>query len=151
MDRLWVYVLCPIWSFIVNCLYWSRNIPALDETWRRKEFLCSSITDTTDVKKSIAKFKYTPDAWKDWTPWVITFLHRDKTDDCDGAAVYGQFLFSCIHKESEILHLRGTGGHAVCVTKDRRWMISNNKLVRLTDDWQEYILQYFGNKYGRYV
>ena len=51
--------------------------------------------------------------------------------------------------EAEILNLYSDkSGHAVCVTRDRTKMVSNERVVLLHPlDWEKEVMNYFGNKY----
>jgi len=117
------------YSFFINIFYWIIHFNELKNTLILKKIIKKRINTIDDVKKEIARFK-----WKkekiDWIPWVITIIHRHLEDDCDGAAVYGKFLFEkCLKMKADIYYLfRGITGHAVAVTKDKRFMISNDIL-----------------------
>jgi len=118
------------YSFFINIFYWIIHFNDLKNTLVLKKLIKKRINTIGDIEREIAKFK-----WKkekiDWIPWVITILHRHLKDDCDGAAVYGKFLFEeCLKIKADIYYLfRGTIGHAVAVTRDKKIMISNNNLV----------------------
>lgn len=81
-----VYFAKPIWSFIVNCVFWL--------------FRLNMINEVRKIKADILN------------------------------------LYSA--KE----------GHAICVTKDRTKMVTNERVVELNPaTWEDDILRYFGNKY----
>ena len=95
------------------------------------------------------KFLWQEDVMGDWTPWVMTILCNDFQDDCDGAAVLAKWWFKEHGVEAEILNLYSDKeGHAVCVTKDREIMVTNERVVNLNPAcWEKEMLDYFGNKY----
>lgn len=148
IDYLWIKILCPIWSFIINILYWLFHLHLLKENLKLKKSLLSDIKTIDDVKTGIELFVYTSDKFKDWTPWVVTFFAREKHGDCDDAAVYGKFLFKCAGISSSLWSLRGKTGHMVCVSKDEKYMISNNQLIELDGVSP---LKYFNGKYDRII
>lgn len=117
------------YSFFINVFYWIIHFNQLNNALLLKRITKRKIKTIEDVKKEISRFK-----WKkekvDWVPWVITILHRQLKDDCDGAAVYGKFLFEeCLKFSTDIYSLyRKDGGHAVAITKDKIFMISNDIL-----------------------
>jgi len=156
MDKIWIYTIRPTWSLIINfglCLLYAHNLPA---AWRERRCLKATVRTLADVRAELKKAEYKPDSFKDWVPWLLTFLLRGRVDDCDGLAIFGRFLFRCTGLASEIVRLRGVidgvgVGHTVCVTKDRRWMISNCRLIRLPrkKDWRTEVLGRFGGRYDR--
>ena len=94
-------------------------------------------------------FKWTEDTIGDWTPWVMTIICNDFTDDCDGAAALAKWWFKQHGVEAEILNLYSDkSGHTVCVTKNRETMVTNERVVQLNPTcWEKEMLEYFGNKY----
>ena len=94
-------------------------------------------------------FKWTEDTIGDWTPWIMTIICNDFTDDCDGAAALAKWWFKQNGVEAEILNLYSDkSGHTVCVTKDRETMVTNERVVNLNPTcWEKELLEYFGNKY----
>lgn len=135
-------------SQLCNMIYWSKNISDFKKTLDEKKSLQYSIKRIEHVKKYMDSF-----VWRrenvDWDPWVITVIHNGLRDDCDGAAVLGQYLFKLIGKDADIFHLIGKeSGHAVTITKDRDYMISNSNLHKIEDNWIKDIYDYFN---GRYV
>ena len=99
--------------------------------------------------KAISKFEWQEDRIGDWTPWVITMAYNAMTDDCDGAANLAKWWFKQNGVEAEILNLYSDKeGHAVCVTKNRTKMVTNERVVNLNPTcWEKEMLDYFGNKY----
>jgi hypothetical protein len=149
MDKLWVYILCPIWSFIINCLYWLFHP---HKYWATKKIIKihkNKIKSRSDIKKSLLKVKCVSGNFKNWKPWVITFVARGLKDDCDGTAIFGKFVFKCAGIDSNIWHLRDKKtGQAICVTKDESYMIMNNQLIKL-DGMSP--LKYFDGIYDRAI
>ncbi|MFA5324217.1 MAG: hypothetical protein WC373_16200 [Smithella sp.] len=94
-------------------------------------------------------FKWTEDKYGDWYPWVSTLLVNDMKDDCDGAAALAKWWFKQNGIKADIFNLYSDKeGHAVCVTKDRTKMVTNERVVQLNPmNWEKEMLEYFGNKY----
>ena len=148
IDKIWIYSLCPTWSFIINVLFWAFHPHKIMPTLQKIKEVETRVSTIKDIKKELKKLSWVSDHFKDWTPWLITFVCRGYKDDCDGAAIFGRFLFSCIGIKSKIYYLRGPGsGHAVCVTALGNWMVSNNRLIAL--DGPKDILKHFNGNYIR--
>ncbi len=153
INKIWSKLFKPVWSFIINLVYWIFNIFSLPEALDTKKIVKNSIKELIHVKSYMKKFTWTKDNYKDWNPWVITIIHRDLKDDCDGAAVLAIWLLSLVNIESQMVHLYGEkSGHAVCVSKDRTIMFSNNDFVSLKpDNWEKQVLSCFGDRYTKVV
>lgn len=135
-------------SFIMNVLFWVLHFYKLPGAICRKRKISKGMRGISDLRKELAGFVWTKDDVMDWTPWVITFIARDKRDDCDGAAIYGLFLLECLGVGGSILHLRGPScGHAVCVSNSGMFMVSNRDVVRVKGRVDDFVLRYFGGKY----
>jgi len=69
--------------------------------------------------------------------------------DCDDAAQLAKWWFKEHGVEAEILNLYSAKeGHAICVTKDRTKMVTNERVVELNPaTWEQDVMKYFGNKY----
>jgi len=151
MDKLWLYAMKPIWSFIINVLYWIFHIFKLRSVLKEKQYIKNTTISIISLKHQLERTSWVQDNFKDWTPWVITFISRNYKDDCDMSHTFGKFLFDCIGIKSKKLSLRGdSGGHAVCVSKDDRWMITNSHLIDLKEA-NQHVLQYFNGKYDRII
>lgn len=139
-----VYFAKPIWSFIVNCVFWLGHLNKIGAVKREME-----ATKGLKIETLMNLFKWQDDVVGDWTPWVMTILCNDFQDDCDGAAVLAKWWFTEHGVEAEILNLYSkTEGHTICVTKDRTKMVSNERVVLLHHlDWEKEVMNYFGNKY----
>jgi hypothetical protein len=89
----------------------------------------------------------------DWTPWIITIVYNGLADDCDGAAALAKWWFKQHGIKAEILNLYSDKeGHAVCVTKDRETMVTNERVVSLNPaNWKKEMLDYFGGKYTEII
>ena len=153
INWVWDYVFCPVWSFMINCSYWVINISDLKETVNKKKQISDKINSIGDIKIFIFDFKWTEDKYKDWKPWIITLIHKNYSDDCDGAATVGKHLFSLLKMKSKIYSLKNDkSGHAVCITEDKQYMISNSSLYKFTtNDWEKEMFKYFNNKYTYYI
>jgi len=152
--KLWIIILYPIWSFIINSLYWLFHIHQLKKVLViKKNKLRSSVHSIKDVKKIMSNFKWTKDNFKDWTPWLITIINRDLKDDCDGAAILGKWLLKQINIKSSIYYLYGKNcGHAICISSDKSLFISNHQVLYLTKiNWKHKILKRFDYKYNQIV
>ena len=141
-----------VWSFFVNLGYWT--VRGFDDRNARNEMnkLCDSLDNINDVSIYMSMFSWRKDSWRDWTPWVLTIINKELIDDCDGAAVLGKFCLECIGVKARIVHLvdtKGWRGHAICVSMDNKYLITNNHTIILSTkgDWKEDVLEFFGNKY----
>ena len=134
----------PIWSFIRNCVFWLFHLNKIGAVRSDMKMLKELTLDAF-----MKKFLWQDDVMGDWTPWVMTIICNDFTDDCDGAATLAKWWFKQNGVEAEILNLYSDKeGHTVCVTKSRGWMVSNENVVMLHPlNWKKEMLEYFGNKY----
>jgi hypothetical protein len=139
-----VYFAKPIWSFIVNCVFWLGHLDERIITRKNKEWYA-----TFKLDELMRMFKWREDNFGDWTPWPMTLVCIGLEDDCDGAANLAKWWFTEHGVEAEILNLySATEGHAICVTKDRTKMVSNDQVVDLNPaTWEQCVLKYFNNKY----
>ena len=146
-TKLWVKILCPTWSFIVNCFYWLFRLNRL-----KKYLPIKNDYSYLTLNELMSKFKWKADNLKDWNPWVITIVARDLVDDCDGAAVLAKWWYKEHASEGRIVVLYsadGKSGHAVCVRVDNKEFVSNDDVVVLNpNNWEDDLLQKFGNKYS---
>ena len=139
-----VYFAKPIWSFIVNCVFWLGHLNKIGEVRKIKADIKSLSIETL-----MERFVWVEDKAGDWTPWVMTIICQSFKDDCDGAAALAKWWFTEHGVEADILNLYSDKeGHSVCVTKDRETMVTNERVVELNPaTWEDDILRYFGNKY----
>jgi len=146
-TKLWVKVLCPIWSFIVNCFYWIFRLNHI-----KKYLHIKNDYSYLTLIELMNKFKWKEDNLKDWTPWVITIIARELVDDCDGAAVLAKWWYKEHASEGRIVVLYSADGnfaHSVCIKENNKEFVSNNEVVVLNpNNWEEDLLQKFGNKYS---
>ena len=146
-TKLWIWVMCPIWSFFINMSYWiNRGFKISDALAKKKELLnCSSINEV------LSKFKWKADNYKDWYPWVITIVNKDLEDDCDGAAILAKWWWKNKNVGSRIVFIYsadGTQGHAVCVTYNNTIFVSNSEVIEIDPiNWQQDLLSRFDNIY----
>ena len=144
IRKFWIRVEKPIWSFIVNCVFWLGHLNKISAVRADMKML-----KTLTLDDFMKKFLWQEDVVGDWTPWVMTILCNDFTDDCDGAAALAKWWFKQNGVEAEIINLYSKReGHTICVTKDRMRMVTNERVVHLfPETWEDDIMRYFGNKY----
>jgi hypothetical protein len=144
IRKFWIRVEKPIWSFIVNCVFWLGHLNKIGAARKEMEIL-----KNTSLEYLMENFKWQADVVGDWTPWVLTVVYNEFEDDCDGAANLAKWWFKEHGVEAEILNLySATEGHAICVTKDRTKMVTNERVVELNPaTWEQDVMKYFGNKY----
>ena len=131
-DKIWIKIICPIWSLIVNILYWIFHFHKLASAKKEKGRIKENTHDIDDIREQIRQTVWVPDIFHNWTPWVITFIARGLKDDCRMSHSFGQFLFDCAGIESVNFSLLGkVGGHAICVSQDGKWMVGNGTLTDL--------------------
>jgi hypothetical protein len=139
-----VYFAKPIWSFIVNCVFWLGHLNKISAVKREME-----ATKGLKIETLMNLFKWQGDVVGDWTPWASTVIAKDLQDDCDGAAALAKWWFKQNGVEADILNLYSDKeGHAICVTKDRTKMVTNERVIDLNPaTWEQDVMKYFGNKY----
>ena len=139
-----VYFAKPIWSFVVNCVFWLFRLNMINEVRKIKADIKSLSIETL-----MERFVWVEDKAGDWTPWVMTIICQSFKDDCDGAAALAKWWFKEHGVEAEILNLYSTKeGHAICVTKDRTKMVTNERVIDLNPaTWEQDVMKYFGNEY----
>lgn len=145
-------------STLVNSVYWVFHIHQLKKTLVEKKELKTNIKTLLDVGIEITKFTWSEDKPKfiDWNPWIITFINRNKKDDCDGAAVYGKWLFKCVGFKASLYRLISSkSAHIIAITEDKKYMISNNVIMNIGifikegTSWEQFVLDWFNNKYTK--
>jgi hypothetical protein len=139
-----VYFAKPIWSFIVNCVFWLFRLNKISGVRTSLNILKDK-----PIELVMSKYVWKEDTLGDWTPWVATIVYTGLEDDCDGAANLAKWWFKQHGIEAEILNLYSkTEGHTICVTRDRTKMVTNERVVELNPiTWESDVMQYFGNKY----
>ncbi len=144
IRKIAVHFSKPIWSFIRNCVFWLFRLNKIGAV--RKEM---KILQNTSLEYLMENFKWKEDVAGDWTPWITTIIYNEHEDDCDGAATLAKWWFKEHGVEAEILNLYSDKeGHAVCVTKNRETMVTNERVVNLNPTcWEKEVMEYFGNKY----
>jgi len=144
IRKFWIRVEKPIWSFIVNCVFWLFHLGKIGAVKKEMEAIKGLKIETL-----MNLFKWQEDVMGDWTPWVSTVIAKDLQDDCDGAAALAKWWFKEHGIKADIFNLySATAGHTVCVTKDRETMVTNERVVNLNPTcWEKEMLEYFGNKY----
>ena len=134
----------PIWSFIRNCVFWLFHLNDIKEVRKIKADI-----KYLSIERLMERFVWIEDVAGDWTPWVMTIICQSFKDDCDGAANLAKWWFKEHGIEAEILNpYSKTEGHAVCVTKNRETMVTNERVVDLNPVcWEKEVLEYFNGKY----
>ena len=147
------YVILKVWSFIINCFYCVSHFKSIIYSFKKKTYLQELIKTKSDISNELKKFKWKKDKFIDWVPWITVIIDRHIMDDCDGIAVYTKWLYGLINIDIDIVWLYGFRcAHVICVTKDRKIMISNGEHYNITDsDWEMYILNSFNNKYNEVI
>lgn len=139
-----------ILSQLMNFKYWIFNIKELSKAIKTKKETFKNIKNLDDVREFMSKYDWTKEDI-DWKPWVITVLHKDLKDDCDGAANLGKALLVNIGVPASIYHLKNNSGHAIAVSKNKKFIISNNNLVKIKKIKLETFLDnYFDGKYKKF-
>jgi hypothetical protein len=139
-----VYFAKPIWSFIVNCVFWLFRLNMISGVRTSLNILKDK-----PIELVMSKYVWKEDTLGDWTPWVLTVVYNEFEDDCDGAAALAKWWFKQNGVEADILNLySATEGHTICVTKDRTKMVTNERVIDLNPaTWEQDVMKYFGNKY----
>lgn len=144
IRKLGVHFSKPIWSFIRNCVFWLGHLNKIGGV--RKKMAEIKIFP---IKYVMSEFEWQEDMVGDWTQWISTLIYNDLEGDCDDAAALAKWWFKQHEVEAEILNLYSTKeGHTICVTKDRKIMVTNERVVQLfPETWEDDIMRYFKNKY----
>lgn len=146
-TQLWIYIMCPVYSFFVNVFYWIFNFGDLAEAKKRKEEF-----KALELEKLISRFKWINDDPVDWYPWIITIINKDLEDDCDGAAILAKWWYKEHNIDSKLVFIYsddGELGHAICVKNDNSQFVSNKEVINLvTSNWRQEIFDKFDNKYS---
>ena len=142
--RFGAYFSKPIWSFIRNCVFWLFRLNKISGV--RKSM---GEIKAFPIEYVMSQFKWQEDRVGDWTQWVSTLVYNGFEGDCDDAAYVAKWWFKEHGVEAEILNLYSDKeGHAVCVTKNRETMVTNERVVNLNPTcWEKEVMEYFGNKY----
>jgi hypothetical protein len=143
--------MCPIWSFIINCVYWIGHFNDFKYAKNQKTIIKKYTKNLDNVKENLLNFKYQTDSFKDWRPWIITLLNKNHHDDCDGAAIYAKWLLSLIKINSNVVHLIGpVYAHAICLYHDHTHFVSNGHIITIENPkkYKNEIYNYFNNKYN---
>jgi hypothetical protein len=139
-----VYFAKPIWSFIVNCVFWLIRPDKI-----KANIIMRKEVKALTLNVVMSRFEWTADTLKDWTQWPSTLVYNGFKGDCDDAAALAKWWFKQNGVEADILNLYSAKeGHAICVTKDRTKMVTNERVVHLfPETWEYDIMRYFNNKY----
>jgi len=148
VTKVWINVLCPIWSFIINLCYWLFRLNRIKSAQLKKERLLElSLADV------MSQFKWVNDNFKDWYPWIITIVDKNLEDDCDGAAILAKWWWEKHGIKSRLVFLYsadGKVGHVICVRNSNDIFVSNKELIHVdaAKDWRQEIFDKFDNKYS---
>jgi hypothetical protein len=144
IRKFWIRVEKPIWSFIVNCVFWLFRLNKIGQV--RRELV---LLKDWKLQPMMELFTWKEDKGGDWTSWVSTLIWQYFNGDCDDAAQLAKWWFKQNGVEADILNLySATEGHTICVTKDRTKMVSNRNVMSLNPDtWEQDVMQYFNNEY----
>ena len=144
ITKFWIKVEKPIWSFIVNSVFWIGHLNKIGEARKEMEAIKSLKLETL-----MGMFKWSEDNFKDWVQWPSTLIYNDFKGDCDDAAKLAYWWFKNHGIKAEILNLYNSKeGHTICVTRDRAMMVSNGNVVTLNPaTWEADVMQYFNNEY----
>lgn len=147
LQKLWVKVMWPIWSFIVNLCYWICRPFSIKEALAKKKALLDQ-----DLKSIMTIFWWRQDRFKDWYPWVITIVNKDISDDCDGAASLAKWWWKKHGVSSRFVYLyteNFSEGHVVCVANSNLTFVSNSEVIDIDpSNWQQDLLSRFNNMYS---
>jgi hypothetical protein len=147
MTKFWVNVLCPIWSFIINCFYWLFKLNKISAAKDKMNKLLA-----LPLVNVMHQFKWRDDNFKDWYPWIITIVDKNLEDDCDGAAVLAKWWLKENSISSRLVFIYssdGKDGHAVCVSIDNTILVSNREVIDLDfTNWRQDLFNKFDNKYS---
>lgn len=146
VTTLWVYWLCPAWSFIINLFYFIKYINKYSYVQSQKNmFKKMSLNQVMNI------FKWKADKLKDWIPWVYNIIINDLYDDCDGAAIIAKYWYkeNNIHSRLGFLYNNDfSKGHCICIKEDNTEFISNNQIIKIKAMyWKQDILRYFNHEY----
>ena len=67
IRKFWIKVEKPIWSFIVNSVFWLGHMNKIAAVNTDKRAL-----KKMPIEVVMEMFKWKADSLKDWTPWVAT-------------------------------------------------------------------------------
>lgn len=148
LQKVWIYILRPIWSFFINLGYWTINLHNLKNAIEIR----NSIKDLS-LKSILHNFIWTEDYAKDWTPWIITITNRKWKDDCDGSAYLAKYWYKTKGIKSKVLNLfdsKFTIGHTICIRNDYTEFTSNNSVIEIKNpnDWKTELFKYFNDEYS---
>ncbi len=144
IRKFWINFEKPIWSFIVNSVFWLFHLNKISYV----RVLMAELKEKP-IETVMQWFVWKEDSLRDWTQWITTMVCSQFRGDCDDAAQLAKWWFKEHGVEAEILNLYSAKeGHAICVTKDRTKMVTNERVVELNPaTWEQDVMKYFGNKY----
>ena len=142
--KFWIRIEKPVWSFIVNSVFWLFRLNKIGQV--RRELV---LLKDWKLQPMMELFTWKEDKGGDWTSWVSTLIWQYFNGDCDDAARLGYWWFKQNGVEAEILNLYSKSeGHTVCITKDRTKMVTNERVVNLNPaTWKQDVMKYFNDEY----
>lgn len=147
-TKLWIWVICPIWSFFINLSYWICRPFKIKEALNKK----NALLNYNLINEVMSIFRWKTDNYKDWYPWIITIVNTDFIDDCDGAATMAKWWWKNKGFKSRLVFLYsadGLQGHAVCVLNDNTKFVSNSEVIEIDPiNWRQDLLGRFDNIYS---
>jgi hypothetical protein len=143
---IWIWYFKPIWSFIINSLYWLFHLGNFSSMKKEKERLKG-----LSLNGVMREFKWKKDNYKDWTPWASTIIARKMEDDCDGAAALAKWYLKAKGMKSSILNLYPEDmsyGHAVCIVAGNNFFVSNDEVIYINpSNWKQNLFENLDGDY----
>lgn len=131
----------------MNTEFWSNHPEVHKTALEKMEEAKANLHTLNDVREFQKRFHYETES-VDWQPTIEVLFARDLTDDCDGAAVLGQWSLAQIGIKSRIVNLYGQGIHTVCISEDNTIMITNDQVVTVPQEvWERAVLTWFTPEY----
>lgn len=143
-------------SCVINMVYWATHIHRVKHVFEIKKETASRVKNITDARLEMGVFKLTKSKTFDWFPWVITVIDKNLYGSCNGAAIYGKWLFKLLGIDSNIYNLKSKKcRHTVCITNNKKYMTTNELLINMHVlmeahkymDWKNFVYSWFKNKY----
>lgn len=138
---------------ITNLGYWCFNFSEYNSISYQKTIISKNINNIEDIKTFLYNFNYTKDSPIKYRQYISTTINRNYKGDCEDFAFFSKWLFDCINIDSEVYYLVGKGKwkHAVCITKDKKYMINGNLLYEFkSDNFKNELYNYFDKHYKYY-
>ena len=153
---IWALLLCLLVSchnpLDMNDQFERNNPEEYQQGLERMAEAKAALHTLADVRALMGRFRYVTEP-VGWTPTIEVMFARDLTDDCDGAAVLGEWALEQIGIPARTCSLVRTGyRHAVAISRDNTIMISNAEVVEIPPQaWVEAVLTWFEPPYTTLV